>query len=100
MRVNAWQHVVVIVDGGPKIVTWIVDGVLNDGGTVRDYGWGRFDPAMEDVNGSASKLSGNVSGLRVYTRALRTSEAVGNWRAATVDRRHGTSDKSDRMSDR
>jgi len=25
----------VIVDGGPKIVSWVVDGVLNDGGAVR-----------------------------------------------------------------
>jgi hypothetical protein len=63
LRVNAWQHVAVIGDGGPKIMTWIVDDVLNDGGAVRDYGWGRFDSALAAVNGriaviSAPKLSG------------------------------------------
>lgn len=87
LRANAVQHVVVTVDGGPKIVTWIVDGVLNDGGAVRDYGWGRFDPAMEDVNGASPRIAANVSGLRFYTRPLLTSEAVGNWRAAGMVRR-------------
>jgi len=41
LKVNALQHVVVTVDGGPKIVTFIIDGALNDGGPVRQYGWGR-----------------------------------------------------------
>jgi hypothetical protein len=28
-----WHHVSIIVDGGPKIVTWVIDGVLCDAGT-------------------------------------------------------------------
>ena len=92
LRVNAWQHVAVIVDGGPKIITWVVDGVLNDGGAVRDYGWSRFDPSLAGVNGRtavtpAPKLSGQIEQLRTYPRPLRTSEVVGNWRAATLERR-------------
>ncbi len=86
LRVGRWQHIAVIVDGGPKIISFVVDGVLNDGGAVRDYGWGRFDPALGDVNGKsnvelAPALSGELKMLRVYGRALRTSEAVGNYRA-------------------
>jgi hypothetical protein len=86
LRVGVWQHVTVIVDGGPRIITWIVDGVLNDGGAVRDFGWGRFPPELRDVNGSAQvKLAtvifGQLGGLRIYDRYLRTSEAVGNSRA-------------------
>ena len=86
LKTGKWQHVAVIVDGGPKIVTFIVDGVLNDGGAVRDYGWGRFDPAMDNVNGKravtlAPTLIGELKTLRVYDRYLRTSEAVGNYRA-------------------
>ena len=86
LKVNEWQHVTVVVDGGPKIVSFIVDGVLNDGGAVRDYGWDRFPMEMGDVNGLkpvkfGSKLFGEVSHLRIYNRYLRTSEAVGNWRS-------------------
>jgi hypothetical protein len=86
LRIGAWQHVAVIVDGGPKIVTWVIDGVFNDGGAVRHYGWGRFDRSMGDVNGAAAAqlapvLYGELGRPRIYGRALRTSEAVGNYRA-------------------
>lgn len=86
LKVNAWQHVTVIVDGAAKVVSFIVDGVLNDGGAVRDYGWGRFPLNLGDVNGLKSvrfgaKITGQVEHLRIYDRYLRTSEAIGNWRA-------------------
>lgn len=86
LRVDAWQHVVAIADGGPKLITFVVDGVLNDGGAVRQYGWGRFPPELGDVHGAAEvalapKLLGTLGSLRVYDRYLRTSEAVGNFRA-------------------
>jgi hypothetical protein len=79
--------VTVIVDGGPKIVSYVIDGAFNDGGAVRDYGWGRFDAAMDDVNGLAQArfapaIFGQVKLLRIYDRYLTTSEAVGNWRAS------------------
>jgi hypothetical protein len=54
LKVNAWQHVVVIVDGGPRIVSFVVAGVFNDGGALRDYGWGRFPKEMGDVNGTGA----------------------------------------------
>jgi hypothetical protein len=86
LKVNRWQHIVAIVDGGPKIVSFVVDGVFNDGGPVRQFGWGRFAPAIAQVNGEreatlARDLLGEMRGLRVYTRLLRTSEAVGNFHA-------------------
>jgi hypothetical protein len=64
----------------------VVDGILNDGGAVREYGWGRFAPELGDVNGmgrtaAAPTLLGELEVLRVYNRALRVSEAVGNGRA-------------------
>ena len=52
LAAGALHHVVVIVDGGPKIITFIVDGQLNDGGDARQFGWGRFSPNLRDVNGS------------------------------------------------
>jgi hypothetical protein len=84
------HHVVAIVDGGPKIISFVVDGVMCDGGDQRQYGWGRFDPALGDVNGSANIRIGSNAGdrvhiLRIYDRYLRTSEAVGNYHAGRSD---------------
>ncbi len=76
------HHVVVTVDGGPKIITFVIDGVLADGGDERQFGWGRFSPALRSVQGAETlRIAPAVRRLRVYTRALRTSEAVGNHRA-------------------
>jgi len=86
LRTNHWQHVAVIVDGGPKIITFVVDGVVNDGGGARQYGWGRFDPEMEAPNGAdavklAPQLWGEIRRLRVYDRPLRIAEVVSNYHA-------------------
>ena len=76
------QHVVVIVDGGPKIITFVVNGALGDGGEERQLGWGRFSPTLRTPTGAATlKIAPAVHSLRLYHRALRTSEAVGNFRA-------------------
>ncbi|MFB3829082.1 MAG: exo-alpha-sialidase [Bryobacteraceae bacterium] len=89
LRVGAWQHVTAIVEGGPKIVMWVIDGVLNDGGAVRQYGWGRIHPEMGAIAGGEARFAPSIFGeagaLRVYGRALRVSEAVGNWRAHRTD---------------
>lgn len=76
------QHVVITVDGGPKIITFIVNGVLCDGGDERQFGWGRYSPTLRTPNGAAEmQVGAGVKSLRVYGRALRTSEAVGNFKA-------------------
>lgn len=80
------HHVVITVDGGPKIITFVVDGVVCDGGDDRQFGWGRFSHTLRAPNGSPTvKLADSVRSLRVYTRAIRTSEAVGNFRAGLAD---------------
>jgi hypothetical protein len=86
LKSGVWQHVAFIVDGGPKLISVVIDGAFNDGGPVRDYGWGRFAPSLGDVNGEkeakfAPAIFGEIKTLRIYNRYLRTSEAVGNWRA-------------------
>jgi hypothetical protein len=80
------HHLVVNVDGGPRIITFIVDGVLNDGGEYRQFGWGRFSPNLYGVGGERSlrigpNLDGSVNSLRIYDRYLTTSQAIGNYRA-------------------
>lgn len=86
LRVGYWQHVAVIVDGGPKIISYVIDGEFNDGGAARQYGWGRCDPQLGDLNGDrpgliGPKLVGELGSFRIYGRYLRVSEAVGNFRA-------------------
>jgi hypothetical protein len=60
---------------------------LCDGGAARQFGWGRFNPNLRDVNGAkvlriGPSLRGRIHHLRLYNRSLRTSEAVGNYRAS------------------
>jgi len=76
------HHVAVIVDGGPKLITFIIDGKLCDGGESRQFGWGRFSPNLRDANGSPSlKTVSEVKSLRIYNRYLRTSEVINNFKA-------------------
>jgi hypothetical protein len=76
------HHVVITVDGGPKIITFVVDGVLCDGGDDRQFGWGRFSPTLRTPRGADTlRIGPSVQSLRLYNRALLTSEAVGNFRA-------------------
>jgi hypothetical protein len=91
------HHLVVIIDGGPKIILFVVDGILCDGGDFRQFGWGRFSPNLRGVSRFTHRaavdleakevlrigpsLRGEIRALRVYYRALRTSEAIGNTRA-------------------
>lgn len=82
MGAGGWQHVVIIVDGGPKIIRFVVNGVLGDGGEERQFGWGRFSPTLRAPNGTAIlRLAPAVRGVHLYNRALSTSEAVGAFRA-------------------
>lgn len=84
---NAWRsdpqildplernHVSLILDGGPKIVMFVVNGVLCDGGDERQFGWGRFSPNLRQVDGAAeATISSRVAAVRIYSRALRISE--------------------------
>lgn len=80
------HHLGVIVDGGPKIITFIIDGKLCDGGDFRQFGWGRFSPNLRHVHGAKTLrigpgLKGEIKRLRIYDRYLRTSEIIGNFRA-------------------
>lgn len=85
---GALHHIVVIVDGGPKLILFVVDGRLCDGGESRQFGWGRYNPNLRDVSGAAHLTACEaVEGLRIYDRALRVSEAIGNWRAGASEAR-------------
>jgi hypothetical protein len=85
-RRGTLHHVVCIVDAGPRIISFFVDGVLCDGRAARQSGWGRYDGELTGVAGFgrlelAPAMKGELRRLRIYSRYLRTSEAVANFHA-------------------
>jgi hypothetical protein len=83
-----WHHVVAIVDNGPKIISFVVDGKFCDGGPSRTVGWARYSSELRDLPTSgtlhvAPSLHGDIRHVRVYDGHLQVSEAISNWRAET-----------------
>lgn len=105
LEAGALHHLAVVVDGGAKIILFIVDGQVCDGGDYRQFGWGRFSPGLRHVNarvknpiiapGSKSVRDGApdeaesesveigpaVRQLRIFDRSLRVAEVIANYRA-------------------
>ncbi len=80
LAVGKRQHLVAIVDGGPKVIGFVIDGVLNDGGEDRQYGWGRYSPHLRGVAGAPElRIGRGLERLRIYDRYLRTSEAIASY---------------------
>ena len=96
------QQLSLIIDGGPKMMMWMVDGHLCDGGpTGYAYGpssgisdglaagWMLFDEAVAQVGddpagGGTASVGSSVAVARVYNKALYTSELIGNFRAGAT----------------
>ena len=81
------HNVTIILDGGPKIISILVDGQLLDGGRERQFGWSRFSPHFRGVNGMPmARVGPAIQRLWIYDRAIRTSEAIGRhrWLAANA----------------
>ena len=81
------SHVVITYDAGPRILVFVVDGTLCDGGSQRQFGWTRGPADICDFAGTsevsiAPSLRGRLGLVRLYNRPLRTSEAIGNFRAS------------------
>lgn len=84
LKSNSTHYASIIVDGGPKIISFVVDGLLNDGGDTRQFGWGRFNPYLQSVNGSkdlviGKEIKGIIHSVNIYNRAITVSEAIGNY---------------------
>ena len=83
LKLDETYHVAVIMDGGPGIISFVVDGRLCDGGEDRQFGWGRLNPDLRDAHGADRlRIGTQVQSLRIYDRAILVSEAVGNFKAA------------------
>ncbi len=85
------HDVSVTVDDGPKIIQFVVDGILCNGKGFRQFGWGRFKSDMKDFDferietGELAKGQlkprGRLIRLRIYHRPLMNTEIIGNHRA-------------------
>lgn len=70
-------HLVVTVDGGPNIISFVVNGRLCDGADAGQFGWHRFAPEFGIMPGApALHVHPAVKSLRVYDRPLGTSQSV------------------------
>ncbi len=83
IKSNESNHIVINVDAKSKMLTFVINGDLWDGGE-KPFGYARFNPYMYDVNGeetvSFSKdFRGEIEIFRVYNRFLYTSEAIDNF---------------------
>ncbi|MDX9794621.1 MAG: exo-alpha-sialidase [Kiritimatiellia bacterium] len=79
------HHVVFVCDFSAAVIAVVADGQFCDGGAARQYGWGRLPLELGDVRGAPhAALAPAVKGLRLYSRALRTTEAIGNFRAGGI----------------
>ena len=75
------HHAVIVVDGGPNVISFVVDGNFCDGLDERQFGWGRFHPQLHSLQGEKTIRVGAVERLLIYGRVLRTSEAIASYRA-------------------
>ena len=85
---QSMHHVGILVDGGPKLIAFVVDGKLCDGGPdlkVWANGHHLFNLAFGDVGsggtGSVRVNTDMVVAGRWYDRVLYVTEMIGNWRA-------------------
>lgn len=71
------HHITIIVDGGPGIVMFVIDGVLWDGGSRQAFGFGWFNRYLSDINSAiVVRINNNAKNLKLFTRALTVSEAI------------------------
>jgi hypothetical protein len=70
------NHVVINIDGGPRIVSFIVNGRFCDGGEYRQFGWQRFSPYFRHVNWCETWTVSHVGQLKIYDRVLMTAESI------------------------
>ncbi len=88
LEIGKWHHLGIVVDAGPHIISFVVDGKVLDGGDERQFGWGRFSPHLQSPKGDdsiriASSIQGEMKVFRLYERALTHTELIGNWRTET-----------------
>jgi hypothetical protein len=95
MQAKTVAHAAVVIDAGPQMILFMVDGRLCDGGPTKDLpdsqkgmfsaGWHLMQFGLGDLSGVASLGVGSaVQAGAVYGRALYTTELIGAYRASAL----------------
>ena len=76
------RSVTVNVDGGSNTISFFQDGILDDGGDARQYGWSRFSPYYRNEFQGKSLVmaragNGTLEKLALFGRVLLASEIAG-----------------------
>jgi len=70
------HNVAIIVDGGPHVIEFIIDGLLCMADD-RMFGFGRYTQFMQDINGKPElEISSCINNFKFYDGLLRISEIV------------------------
>ena len=80
--INKWepQHIMVNIDGGPRIISFVVNGRFCDGGKYRQFGWSRLSPYFQHVNWRENwELNKSLKQLKIYNYAFSTAECVNSF---------------------
>ncbi|MFA5629747.1 MAG: sialidase family protein [Dehalococcoidales bacterium] len=79
LNVSQVNHAVIVLDGGPKTISMIINGQFDDGGMERQFGFGLFHKFFQSPAGDKLNRSESVSDFHFYCRALLTAEAHRLW---------------------
>jgi hypothetical protein len=78
------HHIGVIVDPGPRLILFVIDGKVNDGGDARQFGWGRLSGDLRVAAAPTESVVVDpracVERVRLYDRALAVSDVVAAYR--------------------
>jgi hypothetical protein len=80
-KLDEKAYVSIIIDGGPKIISYVINERFCDGTGWRRSGWGRFNPNLRHANGNGEiRISDKIDFLKIYKRPIMTNEACANHR--------------------
>ena len=91
VKATAVEHCVsVTVDNGPRIIQFVINGTVNNGRDVRQFGWGRYTVNMKNFRfnmiemhrmaGDEVYIDSKITNMRLYNQPLMNTEIIGNHR--------------------
>ena len=91
VKANGVEHCIsVTVDNGPRIVQFVINGIVNNGRECRQFGWGRYTADMKNIHfntiethkmaGESVNIQSKITNLRLYNQPLLNTEIIGNHR--------------------
>jgi len=91
VKATAVEHcITVTVDNGPRIIQFVINGTVNNGREVRQFGWGRYTMdirnfrfntiEMHKMARDEVSIDSKITNLRLYNQPLMNTEVIGNHR--------------------